>query len=119
MNAAAKDALVIDGAAQRDSGQEFRLVYQAITSAASGAMTKVEALLRWHSASLGNVAPDRFIPVAEDSGMIVEIGTWVLNEAAASSVCGRLARWANSRSASMSRHGSWPIPHLWGWCSRR
>ncbi|WP_229255896.1 putative bifunctional diguanylate cyclase/phosphodiesterase [Duganella fentianensis] len=89
MNAAAKDALVIDGALRSAiAGQEFRLVYQAITSAASGALTKVEALLRWQSATLGNVAPDRFIPVAEDSGMIVEIGTWVLNEA-----CRQLGVW--------------------------
>lgn len=91
MNAAAKDALVIDGALRSAiSGQELRLVYQAITSAASGSMTKVEALLRWHSATLGNVAPDRFIPVAEDSGMIVEIGTWVLDEA-----CRQLGVWKN------------------------
>ncbi len=89
MNAHAKQVLVIDGALRGaiEAG-ELRLVYQPIIDARSGKMTKVEALLRWHSALLGPVAPDRFIPVAEDSGLIVELGTWVLNE-----TCRQLARW--------------------------
>ncbi|NVD69445.1 EAL domain-containing protein [Duganella sp. BJB1802] len=89
MNAAAKDALVIDGALRGaiEAG-EFRLVYQAITNSHTGKLTKVEALLRWDSALLGAVPPDRFIPVAEDSGMIVELGTWVLNQA-----CRQVAQW--------------------------
>ena len=89
MNAAAKDALVIDGALRGaiEAG-EFNLLYQAIVDARTGKLGKVEALLRWHSAGLGWIAPDRFIPVAEDSGMIVAIGTWVLDEA-----CRQMARW--------------------------
>ena len=89
MNAAAKDALVIDGALRGaiEAG-EFSLLYQPIVDARSGKLTKAEALLRWHSAELGWMAPDRFIPVAEDSGMIVAIGTWVLNEA-----CRQMAAW--------------------------
>ncbi|WP_229210601.1 bifunctional diguanylate cyclase/phosphodiesterase [Duganella sp. CF517] len=89
MNAAAKEALVIDGALRGaiEAG-EFTLLYQPIVDARTGKPAKVEALLRWHSAALGWVAPDRFIPVAEDSGMIVAIGTWVLNEA-----CRQVARW--------------------------
>ena len=89
MNAAAKDALVIDGALRGaiEAG-EFTLLYQAIVDARTGKLTKVEALLRWHSAELGWMPPDRFIPVAEDSGMIVAIGTWVLDEA-----CRQMARW--------------------------
>ena len=89
MNAAAKDALVIDGALRGaiEAG-EFSLLYQAIVDARTGEPAKVEALLRWHSAALGWIAPDRFIPVAEDSGMIVAIGTWVLDEA-----CRQMARW--------------------------
>ncbi|GJJ01074.1 hypothetical protein RugamoR64_16120 [Duganella rhizosphaerae] len=92
MNAAAKDALVIDGALRGaiEAG-EFRLVYQAITNSHTGKLTKVEALLRWDSALLGAVPPDRFIPVAEDSGMIVELGTWVLNQA-----CRQVAQWKAS-----------------------
>lgn len=89
MNAAAKDALVIDGALRGaiEAG-EFRLLYQAIVDARTGRLGKVEALLRWDSAELGQIRPDRFIPVAEDSGMIVAIGTWVLNEA-----CRQMALW--------------------------
>ncbi len=89
MNAAAKDALVIDGALRGaiEAG-EFSLLYQAIVDAHTGKLTKVEALLRWTSAELGPMRPDRFIPVAEDSGMIVPIGTWVLNEA-----CRQMALW--------------------------
>jgi diguanylate cyclase (GGDEF)-like protein/PAS domain S-box-containing protein len=89
MNAAAKDALVIDGALRGaiEAG-EFNLLYQAIVEARTGKLAKVEALLRWHSAELGWMPPDRFIAVAEDSGMIVAIGTWVLNQA-----CRQMALW--------------------------
>ena len=89
MNAAAKNALVIDGALRGAiENNEFRLVYQAIVDARTGALTKAEALIRWHHAQLGNVPPDRFIPVAEDSGMVVAIGAWVLEQA-----CRQLAAW--------------------------
>ena len=98
MNAAAKEALVIDGALRGaiEAG-ELRLEYQAIVEARCGApgapgepgkLGKVEALLRWRNAQLGDVRPDRFIPVAEDSGLIVAIGTWVLGEA-----CRQMAAW--------------------------
>jgi diguanylate cyclase (GGDEF)-like protein/PAS domain S-box-containing protein len=92
MNAAAKDALVIDGALRGaiEAG-EFHLVYQAITDAQSGGLTKIEALLRWNSPLLGPVPPDRFIPVTEDSGMIVELGAWVLDQA-----CRQVALWRDS-----------------------
>ncbi len=89
MSAYAREALVIDGALRGAiHAGELHLVYQPITNAASGAMDKVEALLRWDSASLGVVGPDRFIPVAEDSGLIIELGAWVLAEA-----CRQLACW--------------------------
>jgi diguanylate cyclase (GGDEF)-like protein/PAS domain S-box-containing protein len=89
MNAAARDALVIDGALRHAiAANEFRLEYQVIAEADSGRVGKVEALLRWRSATLGTVTPDRFIPVAEDSGLIVELGSWVLEEA-----CRQAAQW--------------------------
>jgi diguanylate cyclase (GGDEF)-like protein/PAS domain S-box-containing protein len=92
MNAVAKDGLVIDGALRGAiEANEFYLVYQAITNANSGKLTKVEALLRWNSSLLGSVPPDRFIPVAEDSGMIIELGTWVLEQA-----CRQLRQWKQS-----------------------
>jgi len=89
MNAAAKDALVIDGALRGAiENNEFHLVYQPIADARGRHLRKVEALLRWQSPMLGFVPPDRFIPVAEDSGMVVELGTWVLEQA-----CRQLAAW--------------------------
>jgi predicted signal transduction protein with EAL and GGDEF domain len=92
MNAMAKDALVIDGAlAGAIEANEFYLVYQGIINAGTGKLTKVEALLRWNSSLLGPVSPDRFIPVAEDSGMIIELGTWVLEQA-----CRQVGRWKHS-----------------------
>ncbi len=60
---------------------EFRLVYQPRMALADGRITGVEALLRWHSAELGEIPPTVFIPLAEESGLILQIGDWVLSEA--------------------------------------
>ena len=60
---------------------EFSLHYQAKLDLQKGEITGVEALLRWNSAELGSLSPNYFIPVAEETGMIVQIGRWVLQTA--------------------------------------
>ncbi len=72
---------------------EFQLHYQPQMEVASGRMTGVEALLRWRNPELGDVVPARFIPVAEDSGLIVSIGAWVLEEACRQAQLWRQTGW--------------------------
>ncbi|GAA0523121.1 putative bifunctional diguanylate cyclase/phosphodiesterase [Deinococcus depolymerans] len=63
------------------SRQELTLVFQPVYRLSDHRIVKAEALLRWTHPSLGRVSPAEFIPVAERSGLITPIGTWVLNEA--------------------------------------
>jgi diguanylate cyclase (GGDEF)-like protein len=63
------------------AGDEFRLVYQAKRDIVSARITGMEALLRWQHPELGMVAPEQFLTVAEESGLIVPIGRWVLKTA--------------------------------------
>lgn len=62
---------------------EFILHYQPQVVVATGEVCGVESLVRWHHPTLGVLSPAEFIPVAEDSGLIVPIGEWVLNHACA------------------------------------
>jgi len=68
--------------------EQFALHYQPVVSLPGGQVIGYEALLRWHHPVLGDVSPADFVPVAEDTGLIVAIGEWVLETAAA-----QLMRW--------------------------
>ena len=69
---------------------DFQIYYQPKLDLASGAIIGVEALLRWHHATRGWIAPDTFIPVAEETGLILALGDWVIRE-----TCKQLKAWAN------------------------
>jgi len=62
---------------------ELHLAYQPVVRALDGRVTGMEALLRWSHPELGDIAPVDFVPIAEDTGAIVEIGAWVINQACA------------------------------------
>lgn len=61
---------------------EFSISYQPVVGLADGAIRGVEALVRWNSSSRGDVSPETFIPLAEETGLIKPIGAWVLSTAA-------------------------------------
>jgi len=61
---------------------QFRVYYQPIVELATGRITKAEALIRWQHPERGMISPAQFIPLAEETGLIVEIGNWVFKESA-------------------------------------
>ncbi|NTV70348.1 MAG: EAL domain-containing protein [Azonexaceae bacterium] len=64
-------------------GDQFELHFQPQINAATGKVVGVEALIRWHHPSAGMISPDIFIPIAEETGLIINISDWVLREACA------------------------------------
>jgi len=89
MNEALDDKLKLEAALRHAlSGNALSLHYQPKLRMADNALVGVEALLRWQDPTLGSVPPDRFIPVAEESGLINALDAWVLEAA-----CAQMAAW--------------------------
>jgi diguanylate cyclase (GGDEF)-like protein/PAS domain S-box-containing protein len=94
MNARAFERLVfVSGLRRALERNEFRLVYQPQVDLTDRRTRGAECLLRWNHPDLGEVSPGSFIPVAEETGLIVPIGEWVFR-----SVCEQLSRWGGLRS---------------------
>jgi len=89
MHRAALTRLSLKGDLERAlERREFRLVYQPIVDLGSGEIAGAEALLRWHPPSRRSVLPSEFIPLAEETGLIIPLGSWVIDEA-----CREACRW--------------------------
>ena len=79
--------------------QEFRLAFQPIVSLETGEVTGVEALLRWQHPERGLLTPGEFLTIAEDTGLIVPIGAWVIREA-----CSHAERWRSKHNPELTLH---------------
>ena len=89
MNAQAVERLTLESSLRLALAKEqLFLMYQPQVNIATGEITGVEALLRWQHPGLGLVPPDKFIRIAENSGLIVPIGEWVLRTA-----CAQAQKW--------------------------
>jgi diguanylate cyclase (GGDEF)-like protein/PAS domain S-box-containing protein len=89
MRDSAVEALVIEQELQRAIEQgELRLFYQPSVDLSTGEVVGAEALVRWQHPTRGLLSPDKFLDVAEETGLIVPLGAWVVSEA-----CRRLAGW--------------------------
>ena len=91
MHAQVKERLNLEQSLRKAlAAREFELHYQPLIDLATNAITGFEALIRWHHPDKGLLAPDAFIPLAEELGLINPIGEWVMQEA-----CTTAAKWPN------------------------
>jgi EAL domain-containing protein (putative c-di-GMP-specific phosphodiesterase class I) len=81
--------------------QQFVLHFQPVVDVMSGRVTSMEALVRWRHPDLGLMLPNEFIPVAEDSGLIIPLGAWVLREA-----CLAAALWPEETGVNVNLSGA-------------
>ncbi|MEB3161458.1 MAG: EAL domain-containing protein [Synechocystis sp.] len=89
MNDAAQKRLLMESKLRQGlARQEFKIYYQPFVDLQSGKIIGAEALMRWHNDHLGDVPPDQFIPIAEDLGVIIELGEWLMDQ-----VCQQAAHW--------------------------
>jgi len=92
MTAAASERLELEVGLRRALERgEFELHYQPLVRAVDGRVRGVEALIRWRDPVKGMIGPDRFIPIAEETGLIIPIGDWVLRTA-----CRQMQAWRNA-----------------------
>ncbi len=98
MNDEMQERLLLEDRLRRAiARRDLRLVYQPIVRLDNSEITGFEALVRWEDPELGYIPPDRFIPLAEDSGLIDDLGAWVLETA-----CGDAQGWQAMKPVSVA-----------------
>ena len=100
MSATAFERLALEGQLHRAAEEgQLRAWYQPLVDLQTGTITGVEALVRWEHQTRGLLTPDRFLPLAEETGMVVDIDRWVLREA-----CRQAVEWSSRGLGDLTLH---------------